>query len=210
MQGEQEGAQEPETDAPPTVEEPEPNAPEADESLDEADGSLDEADDDAAQADDPDPDADIDLPEASDEESDEPLALEDDPDAYVPWTPPERRHRGVKRLIGLVALAVPAVVVGTTLANMPGVGKPRPADERWAGSLRYDGSGDPLLRAPGLSVGKIGGPRVEDLREHLRQGRGDERDLQARRGPDGPPHPVRRHRVERHRAAQVAGVGGPA
>lgn len=96
---------------------------------------------------DADPDADAE-PEADPEDEPEPIVVE-------PWQPPVRKHRWTARLVGLLALGIPAVVVGSVVVRATGLQPEAKIDERLIGALRYDGEGDPLVRAPKADVGAV-------------------------------------------------------
>lgn len=84
---------------------------------------------------------------------DEPADLE--PIVVEPWQPPVRRHRWLARIVGVAALAVPAIVVGTVALRATGLDPASKVDERLVGALRYDGDGNPLVRTPKADVGTV-------------------------------------------------------
>ena len=80
-------------------------------------------------------------------------------EALPPWERPKRRFRWVARIVVLIAVLVPAFVVGKVILGATGVQKddgPK-VDARLAGALRYDSSGNALVLAPtaNLGVGSI-------------------------------------------------------
>lgn len=168
MVGDQESGEEPEVDA------EEASAPE--DELDEAsaDGLEPAEDDDPLEdaepldGDDPLEDAES-LEDADDQhEADAPAALAEaeetdagdadgtvEPIVVEPWQPPVRRHRWVARIVGLAALAIPTIVVGSVALRATGLQPEAKVDDRLIGALRYDGEGDPLVRTPKAGVGSV-------------------------------------------------------
>jgi hypothetical protein len=94
-------------------------------------------------------DAEEDAEDAEDDEDDlEPIVVE-------PWQPPVRKRRWAARLVGLLAVGIPVVVVGSVVVRATGLQPETKVDERLIGALRYDGEGDPLVRAPKADLGAV-------------------------------------------------------
>lgn len=123
-------------------------------------GDQQSGDDPDVEVDDPSVDEpEVDEPEAADEAADDGEPVDPDdrfaPIVVEPWQPPVRRHRWTKRLVGLLALGIPVVVVGSVVVRATGLQPESKVDQRLAGALRYDGEGNPLVRAPKADVGTV-------------------------------------------------------
>lgn len=102
--------------------------------------------------------ADAELAAAADADGDQPSDDEPadlEPIIVEPWQPPVRRHRWLARLVGVAALAVPTIVVGTVALRATGLDPASTVDERLEDALRYDGDGNPLVRSPQVDVGTV-------------------------------------------------------
>jgi hypothetical protein len=95
--------------------------------------------------------------ETDDASENGPLPNAPDADAAPaqPWQRPVRRHRWLARIVGVAALAVPALIAVNVVLSATGGKDDQTVDHRLVDALRYDGEGHPLVRAPNANVGAV-------------------------------------------------------